>query len=111
MRDGSGGRWSATAPLGEKLIVPIKTLRLWSPETPFLYTMTVTLKLGNRTMDQVESYVGMRKISLGKDAKGFTRLMLNNQSLFSIWASRPGLLAGRHLHRARPTRPCGLISI
>ena len=57
------------APLGGKLIVPIKKLRLWSPETPFLYTMTVTLKLGGRTMDRVDSYVGMRKISLGKDAK------------------------------------------
>ena len=84
VRDGSGGRWSATAPLGEKLIVPINKLRLWSPETPFLYTMTVTLKLGNHTMDQVESYVGMRKMSLGKDAKGFTRLMLNNSPYFQF---------------------------
>lgn len=82
VRDHLGGRWSASAPASEKVTVPVKKLRLWSPETPYLYSMTVTLRLGNRTMDRVESYVGMRKISLGKDAKGFTRLMLNNQPYF-----------------------------
>jgi beta-galactosidase/beta-glucuronidase len=84
IHDGSGGSWSASAPAGQKITVPIGRLRLWSPETPFLYGMTVTMKLGSRTMDRVESYVGMRKISLGKDAKGFTRLMLNNAPYFQF---------------------------
>jgi beta-galactosidase/beta-glucuronidase len=84
IRDGSGGHFRASAPLGENVIVPMKKVRLWSPETPYLYTMEVRLKLGNRAMDRVQSYVGMRKISLGKDAKGFTRLMLNNQPYFQL---------------------------
>jgi hypothetical protein len=84
VRDSSGGHWSASAPAGEKITVSIKALRLWSPENPYLYSMVVTLKLGNRTMDRVESYVGMRKISLGKDGKGFTRLMLNNHPYFQF---------------------------
>ena len=84
VHDGTGGRWSASAQAGQKLVVPISKLRLWSPEDPFLYTMEVTLKLGSRTVDRVESYVGMRKISLGKDAKGFTRLMLNNAPYFQF---------------------------
>ena len=84
VRDAAGGFSRASAPAGEKIVVPIKTLRLWSPESPYLYSMVVTLKLGGRTMDRVESYVGMRKISLGKDAKGFTRLMLNNQPYFQF---------------------------
>jgi beta-galactosidase/beta-glucuronidase len=84
VRGNRGEHWSATGPLGEKVIVPIKHLRLWSPENPYLYSMTVTLKLGGRTMDRVESYVGMRKISLGKDAKGFTRILLNNQPYFQF---------------------------
>jgi len=84
VRDDRGGRWTASAPLGTSLTVPIKKLRLWSPETPYLYNMTVILKLGGRTMDRVESYVGMRKISLGKDAKGFTRILLNNQPYFQF---------------------------
>jgi beta-galactosidase/beta-glucuronidase len=84
VRDGAGGRFSASAIVGEKIVVPIKDARLWSPENPFLYSLEVTLKLGTRRMDRVESYVGMRKISLGKDAKGFTRMMLNNQPYFQF---------------------------
>lgn len=84
VRDDSGGRWTASAPAGEQLVVPIKNPRLWSPESPYLYNLTLILKLGSRTMDRVESYFGMRKISLGKDAKGFTRLMLNNEPYFQF---------------------------
>ena len=35
-------------------------------------------------VDEVESYFGMRKIALGKDADGIPRLMLNNQPLFQF---------------------------
>ena len=34
--------------------------------------------------DTVESYFGMRKISLGKDDKGITRMMLNNKPVFQF---------------------------
>jgi len=71
------------APGGE-LALSIEHPRLWSPEDPYLYTLVVSLKIGSRTLDRVESYFGMRKISLGKDDKGFTRLMLNNQPYFQI---------------------------
>ena len=73
-----------TTPPGGTLQLPIQKARLWSPEDPQLYELTVALKLGNRAVDQVDSYFGMRKISLGKDAKGFTRLMLNNQPYFQF---------------------------
>jgi hypothetical protein len=62
----------------------IKNPRLWSPEDPHLYTLVLELKLGDTSIDRVESYFGMRKISLGKDEKGFTRLMLNNQPYFQF---------------------------
>jgi beta-galactosidase/beta-glucuronidase len=84
VREASGAHWRGTALVGEKLVVPIKNARLWSPEDPFLYSMVVTLKLGNRTLDRIESYVGMRKTSLGKDSNGFTRLMLNNKPCFQF---------------------------
>jgi beta-galactosidase/beta-glucuronidase len=84
IRDPSGARSRVSVPLGERLVVPVKNVRLWSPEHPYLYDMEVSLKLGNRAMDRVQSYVGMRKISLGKDSKGFTRLMLNNQPYFQF---------------------------
>ena len=56
--------------------------RLWSPKQPFLYTLTVTLSKGNRPVDEVTSYVGLRKISVGRTADGVARLLLNNEPLF-----------------------------
>jgi len=76
--------YTATISPGGTLVLPIKQPRLWSPEDPHLYSLTVRLKLGSRTIDEVESYFGMRKSSLGKDDKGFTRLMLNNKPYFQF---------------------------
>ena len=76
--------YTASINAGGRLTMPIKNARLWSPEDPHLYSLTVTLKLGNSVLDRIESYFGMRKISLGKDQKGFTRMMLNNKPYFQI---------------------------
>jgi len=54
--------------------------KLWSPDSPFLYQLTATV--GGPTGDKVTSYFAMRKVSLGKDADGVNRLMLNNKPLF-----------------------------
>ena len=59
------------------------TLRLWSPYDPYLYDCSVSLlnKKG-ASVDSVNSYFGMRKIALGTDANGITRIMFNNTPLF-----------------------------
>jgi hypothetical protein len=73
---------------GEDIRLKIKNPKLWSPDTPFLYDMTVALKKGGglfkagETTDEVGSYFGMRKIVLGKDEKGFVRPMLNGKFVF-----------------------------
>jgi len=68
---------------GEEIVLKIKKPKLWSPDSPFLYDLKVTLKNSKgKTVDAVSSYFGMRKISLGKDEKGVTRLFLNNKPLF-----------------------------
>jgi len=69
---------------GETIALPIANARLWSPDSPFLYDLKVTLAQGDRTIDEVAGYFGMRKISLGKDKAGVTRLMLNNRPLFQL---------------------------
>lgn len=84
VRDGNRKVAAVSGSPGTELVLPIKAPRLWSPEQPHLYGLEAHLKLGTHTMDSVESYFGMRKISLGKDAKGFTRLMLNNQPYFQF---------------------------
>jgi len=69
---------------GQEAYVKIPRPQPWSPEDPFLYDLEVSLRLGSHAIDHVESYFGLRKISLGKDAKGFTRLCLNNRPYFQF---------------------------
>lgn len=58
--------------------------KLWSPATPFLYTLKVTLSSGDKVVDKVESYAAMRKYSSRRDASGIVRLELNNEALFQF---------------------------
>lgn len=56
--------------------------KLWSPENPFLYDLKLTLQNPQgEILDEVNSYFGMRKISLG-DLNGNKYLFLNNEPLF-----------------------------
>ncbi len=61
-----------------------KDAKLWSPNSPFLYSLKVTLKSGNKQIDQVSSYAAMRKYSTKRDANGIVRLELNNKALFQF---------------------------
>ncbi len=71
------------AKVGMEVLLPIDKPKLWSPDSPFLYDLEVTLKDNEgKVVDAVKSYFGMRKISLGKDQKGITRILLNNKALF-----------------------------
>jgi hypothetical protein len=70
--------------VGSELRIPVPNARLWSPDDPFLYDLQVTLRDGDREIDRVESYFGMRKIGLAKDANGFTRIALNGRSVFQL---------------------------
>ena len=73
-----------SGPANAELILPIVAPRLWSPDDPFLYDLQVTLREGERVMERVGSYFGMRKISLLKDAAGVTRLALNGKVQFQL---------------------------
>ncbi len=73
---------TAKGKLNRNIDIPVKDAKLWSPEHPFLYDLTVELYHADTLADQVTSYFGMRKISLGKDDRGITRLFLNNKPLF-----------------------------
>jgi hypothetical protein len=74
----------ASGKAGEEisLEIPHAGRRLWSPDRPWLYGLQVELLSEGKVVDSVNSYFGMRKISLGKDDKGVTRILLNNKPLF-----------------------------
>ena len=76
---GDGGRTAATGAgrSGVPLRVDIPEPRLWTPEDPHLYDLT--LKTGE---DEVRSYVGLRTVGVGADAHGTARLLLNGRPYF-----------------------------
>jgi Glycosyl hydrolases family 2, sugar binding domain/Glycosyl hydrolases family 2/Glycosyl hydrolases family 2, TIM barrel domain len=66
------------------LTLSLPNPHLWSPDDPFLYDLKVTLNDGDKILDSVAGYFGMRKIALREDAQGFTRIALNDQFIFQI---------------------------
>ncbi len=77
-RDGGKTVGEAKGAPGDELTLRIPDAKLWSPDTPFLYDLDLELADGGTT-DAVRSYFGMRKISIGPDEKGITRILLNNR--------------------------------
>ncbi|MCK9641209.1 MAG: beta-galactosidase [Prolixibacteraceae bacterium] len=75
---------SGKATSGEEVLVTLNDLKLWSPETPFLYDLEISLTRNGKVMDQVKSYAGMRKISTKRDVNGIVRLQLNNHDYFQF---------------------------
>lgn len=67
---------------GDAFELPVPNPRLWSPSDPFLYDLKVEIVRKGKTVDQVKSYFGMRKISMATDRNGMQRLLLNNEVLF-----------------------------
>lgn len=57
--------------------IKLTDTKLWSPENPFLYDLTVTTR-----DDEVESYFAMRKFAVTEDDYGVMRFHLNNKPYF-----------------------------
>ena len=101
-----GGEQEADANVrsGDTLVLPIRQAELWAPDHSTFYDLLVTLQDGNsRGVDTVESYFGMRKIALGKNDKGVTRLMLKTNlcSNSSRSIKDGGLTAFTRQHRMK----------
>ncbi|WP_374164842.1 glycoside hydrolase family 2 protein [Arcticibacter sp. MXS-1] len=63
-------------------VLSIPNPKLWSPSNPFLYDLRVSIVRNGKAVDEVKSYFAMRKISLGKDANGIQRMLLNDKFVF-----------------------------
>lgn len=96
--EATGGRfltYTATVKDGDRVVatvesdpmkptaIAIENQKLWSPDNPFLYDMTITLKDGDEVVDVVDTYFGMRKISVEQEGE-FQRLYLNNAFVFQM---------------------------
>ena len=61
----------------EENIINIMWVKLWTPENPYLYNFKIY-----NSVDKVESYFAMRKVSLIKNKKGQFVIALNNEEYF-----------------------------
>jgi len=84
VKDGANVVAQAKAVSGQTLDLNIPDAKLWSPESPFLYDMEVSLISNGKVVDQVKSYCAMRKISTKRDAFGIMRMQLNNKDCFQL---------------------------
>ncbi|WP_020666339.1 AbfB domain-containing protein [Amycolatopsis nigrescens] len=83
VRTGGTAVATGTGPAGAEIVVPVPNPRLWSPDDPFLYDLTVSLERDGTAVDTVGGYFGMR--SIGKaNVGGVLRPVLNGQYVFSM---------------------------
>ncbi len=61
----------------ESITLRVPEAKLWSPGSPTLYDLSITLG-----EDTVTSYVGLRETTVGKDADGNLRFHLNGREIF-----------------------------
>ena len=81
--------WDGSTMISEKetsasinTVLQINNPKLWSPDSPFLYDLNVSVVRKGKVIDEVKSYFAMRKISLKPDNNGFLRIVLNNNFVF-----------------------------
>lgn len=69
---------------GKKFTISIPSPKLWSPDDPFLYDLKLELHdRKGKIVDHVDSYFGMRSVSLGK-IDGKVRTLLNGEFLLQL---------------------------
>ena len=69
------------ASVNEEVSIELQSPKLWSPDSPFLYDLKVELYNNAQLTDEINSYFGMRKISMG-EFMGKPCMLLNNEYIF-----------------------------
>ena len=69
-----------------KAVVKIDDVKTWSPDSPYLYGIKVTVERNGKVVDSVNGYTAMRKISIIKDStpNKYRRMALNNTPVFQF---------------------------
>ncbi len=72
----------AKAVPGNDVIIDVPVLNTWSPSSPYLYGLRLSLLRAGKVIDKVEGYAAMREISVVEDEHNYKRMALNGTPLF-----------------------------
>lgn len=65
-----------------ELSMTVPDAKLWSPDSPHLYNLEISLIENGNITDQVKSYTGIRSVSKIRDKDGHLRFTLNGKTIF-----------------------------
>nr|MDT0253817.1 hypothetical protein [Endozoicomonas sp.] len=77
----AGERQKFTAGVGQPVLVKPDEIRLWTPETPNLYDISVRLLDGDKVVDETDSYFALREVGTVRQGDS-TLLTLNGKPVF-----------------------------
>ena len=85
--DGMSGQVTASENTVIVVEIPSDKLRLWDVDTPNLYDVTLNLVSNDSVLDTVQTYFGMRKVSIEKAPGGdYNYIYLNNRPVYLLGA-------------------------
>ena len=64
--------------------LPVSDAKLWSPDSPYLYGLEISVLRAGKVIDSVHGYTAMREVSLYAKNKNTKLLGLNGQPLFQF---------------------------
>ena len=80
--DGEKSLYTANVLCGVRATLPIADAKLWTPDSPNLYTLKLTLTENGKVTDSATSYAAMRKFGVERDETGYKRMTLNGAPIF-----------------------------
>jgi hypothetical protein len=83
IKEGSKVVGKAQGKTNNLITISLNNPKLWWPESPFLYNVSITLLKNNTIVDSISGYFGFRTISIAKDEKGIDRIFINNKYIFN----------------------------
>ena len=60
----------------------IEDPKFWAPGSPYLYDVVYKLAIDAKQIDKVNSYIGLRTSTIGKDKDDYLRLLVNGKFIF-----------------------------
>lgn len=66
----------------EDALLRIPSPELWTPDSPVLYQLEVSLFRNKKLLDGANSYFAIREVEKIKDSRGFERISLNGKTIF-----------------------------